>query len=130
MTRRPFKPLPSKAAAAELETLGLHINIARRRRRLTIQQLAEAAGVSALTISSLEKGYPGVSLGTLAMALLALGQNGLLGAVLAPEKDEIGTIITINQLPKRIRPRKDPQNLKAPAEFLDKTVKDKKYQGF
>ncbi len=56
-----------------LQTLGGNIKLARLRRKLTMNQVSERAGISRPTLSSLEKGNPAVSLGTVLQVLLVLG---------------------------------------------------------
>ena len=67
---------PSLQARTELRKLGDDISIARRRRRMTQARLAEGAGIDVSTLRKLEHGHPSVSLGTLAMVLLVLGNVG------------------------------------------------------
>lgn len=56
-----------------LQTLGENIKLARLRRKLTMNQVSERAGISRPTLSSLEKGNPTVSLGIVLQVLLVLG---------------------------------------------------------
>ncbi|WP_062128670.1 helix-turn-helix domain-containing protein [Geofilum rubicundum] len=56
-----------------LQTLGDNIKLARLRRKLTMNQVSERAGISRPTLSSLEKGNPAVSLGIVLQVLLVLG---------------------------------------------------------
>ncbi|GAB3646957.1 hypothetical protein GCM10028791_08060 [Echinicola sediminis] len=56
-----------------LKVLGENIKLARLRRKLTMQQVAERAGISRPTLSSLENGSPAVSLGIVLQVLLVLG---------------------------------------------------------
>jgi len=97
---------PSRRAVADLEKLGEDITIARKRRRVTQRRLAEGAGVNVATIRRLERGEVGVSLGVLAMVLLTLGESGRLGNLLDVAKDDIGLVLGINELPKRVRPKR------------------------
>ncbi len=53
--------------------LGENIRLARLRRRLSSQLLAERAGISRTTLVSIEKGYPGVSIGYYLNVLHVLG---------------------------------------------------------
>ena len=55
-----------------LEQMGENIKLARKRRRLTTQQVAERAGISRNTLYLLEKGNPGVSIGALFNVLRVL----------------------------------------------------------
>jgi transcriptional regulator with XRE-family HTH domain len=65
--------------------------------------LAERAGVSEKTVQRLEKGDPGVGVGTLAAILAALGDPGGLERVLRPEDDPIGLSRAIETTPQRGR---------------------------
>jgi len=56
-----------------LEELGENIKLARLRRKLTAEQIAERAGISRSTLWQVEKGLPSVSLGTYAQILFVLG---------------------------------------------------------
>jgi transcriptional regulator with XRE-family HTH domain len=122
------RQLASSSAAYELKQLGENIVIARKRRKLTQKHLANAAGVTPETIRSLERGNAGISLGTLAMVLLALGQKGCLEKILTPPTDAIGIVIGINDLPKRIRIKKA-KNIKKQAN-LDSYAQIGDYVGF
>jgi transcriptional regulator with XRE-family HTH domain len=94
------------SAGAELAKLGADIAVARKRRRFTQQRLADGAGVNVATIRRLERGDSGVSLGVLAMVLLTLGESGRLAALLDVAKDDIGLVLSINELPRRVRPKR------------------------
>ncbi|MDR1161152.1 MAG: helix-turn-helix domain-containing protein [Tannerellaceae bacterium] len=56
-----------------LEEMGENIKLARLRRRLTMEQVSERAGISRSTLWQVEKGLPSVSLGTYAQVLFVLG---------------------------------------------------------
>jgi transcriptional regulator with XRE-family HTH domain len=123
-------PLPSNSACAELRSLGENISIARKRRRMTIKRLAEAASVAPETIRRLEKGEPGVSVGTLVMVLLVLGESGRLGNVLTPPTDDIGMILSVHDLPKRVREKGKKTKTASRAENTPQGTRDNKYVGF
>ena len=53
--------------------MGEQIRLARLRRKLSAEIVAERAGISRQTVSALEKGSPSVSIGIVANILLALG---------------------------------------------------------
>jgi DNA-binding XRE family transcriptional regulator len=97
------KILPSKRAGSEIEKLGGDIAIARKRRRLTQRRLADGAGISVGTVQRLEKGDAGVSLGALAMVFLVLGEHGRLANLLDVARDDMGMVISVNDLPQRVR---------------------------
>ena len=57
-----------------LEALGANIKMARLKRRISVQGFTERGGVSESTITRPEKGDDGISIGTLTMACLVLGE--------------------------------------------------------
>ena len=94
MSATPFPVLPSRS----LQDLGERVALARRARGLTQRDLAHLAGVGASSIVALEKGHPGVALGTLARALDALGLLAEMDELLAPQRDPALTTLASNQL--------------------------------
>lgn len=98
------KTLPSLAAVNGLKKLGEDVSAARKRRQFTQRRLAEGAGVSLPTIRRLESGDPGVSLATLAMVLVVLGEGRRLGQLLDASVDDVGLMLEQQSLPKRVRP--------------------------
>lgn len=56
------------------EALGANIKTARLKRRISMRDFAQRISVSGSTVARLEKGDDGVSIGTLAMACLVLGE--------------------------------------------------------
>ncbi|MDL2322437.1 helix-turn-helix domain-containing protein [Bacteroidales bacterium OttesenSCG-928-A17] len=56
-----------------LEEMGGNIKLARLRRKLTAEQVAERSGISRSTLWQVERGLPSVSLGTYAQVLFVLG---------------------------------------------------------
>ncbi len=56
-----------------LKAVGENIKLARLRRKLTMDQVSERAGISRPTLSSLEKGSASISLGIILQVLLVLG---------------------------------------------------------
>lgn len=56
-----------------LEELGENIKLARLRRKLSGEQVAERANISRPTLLSIEKGVPGVAMGAYAQVLFVLG---------------------------------------------------------
>ena len=95
--------------ARALRKLGHDIRDARRRRRIPVAILAERASISRTTLHKAEKGDPGVSLGTYATVLFALGMVDRLADVADPRHDALGLALEEENLPERIRlprPRK------------------------
>jgi transcriptional regulator with XRE-family HTH domain len=70
MGRTTQPPLPAVARA--LAALGENIRLARMRRKLSASIVAERAGMSRMTLRSVEKGEPGVTLGAYANVLFVL----------------------------------------------------------
>lgn len=56
-----------------LEEMGENIKLARLRRKLSSEQVAERANISRPTLSSIEKGKPTVSIGAYLLVLQVLG---------------------------------------------------------
>ena len=71
MPRRSSMPLPHVRRA--LSELGANIQLARTRRRLPAELVAERAGMSRPTLRSIERGAPGVTIGAIANVLNTLG---------------------------------------------------------
>lgn len=97
------RKLPSLNAVNGLKKLGTDIRAARKRRKITQQRLADGAGVTLPTIRRLENGDPGVSLATLAMVLVVLGEGKRLANLLDVGGDDIGLMLENQQLPQRVR---------------------------
>ena len=56
-----------------LTDVGENLRLARLRRRLSAQQVADRAGISRSTLQNMEKGSPSVSMGNLLQVLVVLG---------------------------------------------------------
>ena len=72
-----------------LEQMGEQIRLARLRRQLTAELVAERAGISRQTLTEIEKGSPSVSIGAYAAVLHALG-NLETDLLLIAKDDEFG----------------------------------------
>lgn len=85
-----------------LTQMGEQIRLARLRRHLSSELVAERANVSRATITAIEKGTPSVSLGAYAAVLHAMGglERDLL---LIAKDDELGRKLQDLDLPKRQR---------------------------
>ena len=122
----------SIAAQNALKSLGTNVKTARIKRRISIESFAERIGVSARTVIRLEKGEAGVSIGTLAMAALVLGEIGLVAEFLDPASDDTGLLLDRGNLPKRIdstRKKKTPQK-NAPDNAPGRSETDEEGVGF
>lgn len=97
----------SMRARRALAALGANIRTARLKRRISVKDFAERTGVSESTVARLEKGDDGVSVGTLTMACLVLGEVDRISDFLDPGSDGTGLLLDRESLPKRIN-RKRP----------------------
>ena len=89
-----------------LSKLGEDIAIARRKRKMTLEEVSAASRVAVPTIRRLEAGHPGVALGNLAMVLLALGEHRRLSTLLDMATDTAGLTLDAARLTKRVRKTK------------------------
>lgn len=71
MNSRNIVLLPS--ADKIMKEFGSNLKLARRRRRLSVEQVAERAGISRTTLWMVEKGSPGVAMGAYMQVLFVLG---------------------------------------------------------
>ncbi|MEO6134957.1 MAG: helix-turn-helix transcriptional regulator [Ginsengibacter sp.] len=77
MNKSKFKVLPTTGKI--LSEFGENIKLARLRRKLSAEQVAERANISRPTLLSIEKGMPGVAFGSYAQVLFVLNlENDLL----------------------------------------------------
>ena len=85
-----------------LNQMGEQIRLARLRRRLTAELVAERAGISRMTLCNIEKGSPSVAIGSYAAVLHAL--NGMdKDLLLVAKDDELGRKLQDLGLPTRCR---------------------------
>lgn len=99
------KPLLFPKAQKVLSQLGENIKLARLRRKLSAEQVAERADITRVTLSSIEKGSPGVAMGNYLQVLFALNLEKDLLKVASD--DELGRKLTdINLLVKERAPKR------------------------
>lgn len=96
------------STARGIAKLGGDISRARRARRISTTDMAARMGVGRSTLHRLEQGDPGVSLNTLAMALLVLGLFDRLSDVADPASDDIGLMMAQKALPRNVVTRRRP----------------------
>lgn len=94
-----------------LVKLGSDLAIARRKRKLTAEMVAERVGVARATYLKVEKGDPTVSMGVYAMTLFVLGFPEALADLADVRRDDTGLLLDTARLPKRVRIKKDPSVL-------------------
>tara|TARA_R110000823_G_scaffold101329_6_gene217754 strand:+ start:2412 stop:2735 length:324 start_codon:yes stop_codon:yes gene_type:complete len=98
-------PLP---VARAIRKLGSDISLARRRRHITQASLAERMGASLSTVRRMEKGDAKVPIHFYARALHVFGETQALEHLLDTASDDIGLALMDEQLPKRVRGKRDP----------------------
>jgi DNA-binding XRE family transcriptional regulator len=108
MKKEHLLPLPVIRA---LKKFGADIRMARLKRGLTSEMMAERIGIHRTTYSKIENGDPLVGLGAYATALFVLGFGTPLGELIDQRKDDTGLLLDLEKLPKRIRSKKRPQGL-------------------
>ena len=99
-------PVLTPTAQALTQVLGATVRAQRKALRVSVTALAEAAGVSRVTVYRIEKGEPSVTLGAYANVLVALG----LGLQALPTgADAAGSAAPADWLPARVRLADYPQ---------------------
>lgn len=108
MPRRKVNYESAPAAVVDaVRRLGRNISLARVRRRLREDDLAERAGISRVTMRRVERGELGTGIGAYAAVLWALGFQDDLEGVLSPERDLEGQTLEAARYGGRVRPAKE-----------------------
>jgi transcriptional regulator with XRE-family HTH domain len=87
--------------------LGQRLGLARKRRRLTLRELAAKAGISYDTARAAEAGNLQTGLGAYLALLWAMGLESQIDELLDPERDEVGKRLELARLPKAVRHSKE-----------------------
>ena len=95
--------LAPREVAAAIKRLGQNIRVARIRRRMSQEELAQASNITRKTLYELETGNPGATIGTLFTVVWKLGLMSTTTALVDPDTDEHGKILEAAQRPKRAR---------------------------
>ena len=96
-------PIPVTRA---LRKLGHDIRDARRRRRIPVAITAQRASISRTTLVKVEKGDPGVAIGSYATVLFVMGMTDRLADLADPKNDAVGLQLEEEHLPQRIRQKR------------------------
>ena len=102
MARKTTVQLP--ALKRLLKALGENIKLARLRRKLSAQLVAERAGMSRTTLRAIENGEAGVTIGAYANVLMCLGLEKDLALI--ARDDDLGRKLQDADLPTRARASK------------------------
>ena len=97
-------PLPVERA---IRKLGSDVSLARRRRHISQASLAERIGASVSTIRRMEQGDVRVPIHFFARAMQIFGVLDRLSNMMDTAQDDIGLMLMDEQLPQRIRKRKN-----------------------
>src|SRR5436305_9630753 len=108
MRKKKTSMLPIPVTRA-LRKLGHDIRDARRRRRIPVEITAQRASISRTTLVKVEKGDPGVAIGSYATVLFVMGVADRLGDRAAPKNDPVGLQLEEENLPQRIRVARRPK---------------------
>jgi ribosome-binding protein aMBF1 (putative translation factor) len=101
-------PLPVERA---LRHLGQSISLARRRRHMSQEMLAERIGASLNTVRRMEEGSPGTALQHFARAMQVFGELDKLERLMDSSQDSVGLALMDERLPARVRaPRRTPES--------------------
>lgn len=82
-----------QSLAVRLRDLGQNLRLARKKRGLTMEDMASRMFVTRKTLKRLEDGEPTVGLGVVASALLVLGLDKDLEKLANPFTDEVGNML-------------------------------------
>ena len=94
-------------AIERVSQLGQRIRIARIRRGWSVAKLAGKAGINRNTLTALELGKPGTSIGVCFTVLWTLGLDKSLVTLADPDSDLHGKALEASRRPKRAgKPRK------------------------
>jgi transcriptional regulator with XRE-family HTH domain len=89
-----------------LRRIGKNLQIARKRRKISVQQAAEKMGTSLSSVRRMELGDPSVRVETYLAALEVYQLDHSLRFA-EPEDDRIGLALEKQRLPQRIRSKKE-----------------------
>jgi len=89
-----------------LRQIGSNLQVARKKRKISVKQAAEKMGTSLSSVRRMELGDPAVRIETYLAALEVYQLDHTLHFA-APEDDRIGLALEKQRLPQRIRSRKE-----------------------
>jgi transcriptional regulator with XRE-family HTH domain len=89
------------------QRIGERLTLARKRRRLTLRELASKAGIGYDTARAVEAGNLQTGLGAYLAVLWAMGLESEIQAFADPERDAEGKQLELTRMPQRVRHRKE-----------------------
>lgn len=107
MNKKSIIPIPVNKA---LKKLGADLREARIKRQITMALVEERANITHITLSKIEKGDSGVSLGNYAKVMFVLGLIDNLYNLAEPDNDAVGKMFDKENLPKRVRYKNSENN--------------------
>lgn len=99
-----FIPL---SATRSLKKMGENIAVARKRRGLRVADVAKYTRLSEATVSRMERGDAGVSMGAFFSVMHILGELQRVMSIMDADNDKIGLIMSENSLPKGVRKKNE-----------------------
>ncbi len=99
MKKQTKLPIPVNKA---LQKLGSDLKEARIKRRLTMALVEERAGITHVTLTKVEKGDAGVSIGIYTKVMFVLGLIDNVYNLAEPANDVVGKMYDKENLPKRV----------------------------
>ena len=94
-----------RAVRVGARELGSRIRLARKRRSLTLREIAARAGISYDTARGAESGNLMTGIGAYFALVWALGLEAELAAFMDPERDAEGKQLALARTPERVRGR-------------------------
>lgn len=98
MKKTSIIPIPVKKV---LKKLGSDIKEARIRRKISMEIMAERAGITRPTLTKVEQGDATTSMGIYAKVIFVLGLEDNLADIADIRNDKVGIMIESKELPKR-----------------------------
>ena len=100
--KRPSQDKTFPEVALRLKHVGEYIRIARKRRRMTMAEVAERLNLGYQTIVRIEKGDPGVSMTSYLSVVWLFDLDRQFVAAIHPDRDEAGKALEYSRLPERV----------------------------
>jgi DNA-binding XRE family transcriptional regulator len=109
LRKRPEYPFEVEESVKQL---GERLRLARIRRSVSQEEMAQKSGITRKTLSEIEKGHAGASFGNVLAVLWTLGMLDGVKHLADPETDEHGRILEAARQRQRVRhsPASEPDN--------------------